>query len=240
MKTFHFYLPFTSLLLLFVLNPLHSQQRIVNEKRPISSFSELEIKGAFKVELSQTMTDHLVLSAPEKLLPYLVTEVRNGTLVIQPKRTAYLKNLRWEEVNIIIPLVALTSISQMGSGEVYSQDLLRSKFLRLNQSGSGRVFLRIKTHKTTIKNSGSGLIQLSGDSQKLEANLSGSGQLKLKTLTAKEGVFNVSGSGSVQTLCTHKLSAKVSGSGKIFYHGEPKEVINTKVSGSGLIQLVIE
>ena len=230
----------TALLCLFVLSPLYSQKNLTTETRDLTSFEELKVSGPFAVELTSSITDKLMITGSTEMISLIVTEIKDGTLNIRPKKNAYLQNLGSREVKITIPLVPLNKISQSGSGKVYAEGPIIVPTITIRQSGSGKVDLTLQAHKTLLQASGSGRLQLKGETKKLQAKLSGSGQLRLQGLTTKEGDLSLSGSGRIQTRCTHRLKANVSGSGRILYHGEPEEKLNAKVAGSGAIRLVTQ
>lgn len=231
---------FIALLFLFVLHPLHSQKAQKTETRELSFFEELKVSGPFTVQLTSSLEDQLTITADPAIISLVVTEVKDGILRIHPKKNAYLKNIRWKEVELKIPFVPLKKISQSGSGKITSPTPMVVPSIALRQSGSGNMTLTLQTKKTILNASGSGRVELKGETQKLQAKLSGAGQLQLQNITAKEGDFTLSGSGEIQTHCTHRLKGNVSGSGKILYHGEPQEKLNAKVSGSGVIRLITQ
>lgn len=86
----------------------------------------------------------------------------------------------------------------------------------------------------SVKLSGTGSIQLSGQVGDLNISASGTGACDASQLTAKTATVVLSGTGSVRVNATDTLDAKLTGTGSIRYLGSPK--VTQSVFGTGSIQ----
>jgi hypothetical protein len=88
--------------------------------------------------------------------------------------------------------------------------------------------------RLTVTLLGSGNIQATGTTTRLEVTISGEGNALLGQLIAHDVKAALSGDGSLTLAATHSLNASVSGTGTILYSGNPSHVTTT-VSGNGTI-----
>lgn len=194
---------------------------LITKERSIENFDALKVAGSFDVELTSSKKNLLSIYADENLIDDIITEVKNGTLIIRSKKNSYFKTSNWKSIKIKVPLVALTSAQLSGSVKIHSQEIVQSNRLNTSLSGSGK-------------------IQIKEKAQVVAAKLSGSGSIRLQEVKAKDAEATLAGSGSIYLSCSNDLDATVAGSGRIRYFGEPGGKIHTKVAGSGSIRLATE
>ena len=214
--------------------------KLVTKERTIEHFDALKVSGSFDVELTSNKKNQLSIYTDENLIEDIITEVKDGTLIIRNKKNSYFKTSNRKSIKIKVPLVALKSVKLSGSGKIHSQETVQSNRFNTSLSGSGKILLTVTTQKLTSQLSGSGKIQLKGETQKVLAKLSGSGSIRLQEVEANDAEAALAGSGSIYLSCSNDLEATVAGSGRIRYYGEPAGKIHTKVAGSGSIRLAIE
>ena len=213
---------------------------LITKERSIENFDALKVAGSFNVELTSSKKNQLSINTDENLIEDIITEVKNGTLIIRTKKNSYLKTSNRKSIKIKVPLVALKSAKLSGSGKIHSQETVESNRLNTSLSGSGKIVLSVATQQLNSQLSGSGKIQLKGEAQQVAAKLSGSGSIRLQEVKAKDAEATLAGSGSIYLSCSNDLDATVAGSGRIRYFGEPAGKIYTKVAGSGSIRLATE
>ena len=188
---------------------------IVTENRSVDQFNKLKVSGDFRVVLTSDRTKELSIKTDENLMDYIITEVKDGSLLIKMKKNYNLKPSNHKAIAVQVPLNSLREIALSGSGSIRSEEHIKTDQLIMKMSGSVKI-----------------IVGLTADD--IEAVLLGS--VKAKELKTEEGEFTVSGSGRIETNVTEKIIAKVSGSGSIRYIGSPNLSRKTKVSGSGSIR----
>ena len=106
---------------------------------------------------------------------------------------------------------------------------------RLRLQGAGNISVTgINSRNLTVALPGSGNIDATGTTTKLDVTISGEGTALLRQLIARDAKAALSGDGSIMLTATHSLTARVSGSGTILYGGNPPHVTQ-RVTGSGTI-----
>lgn len=183
-----------------------------SETRQVTGFSEVELAGSGDVYVTFGDTESVVVETDENLLPYIVTEVRSGKLVIRTKDNAnVVTNLG---IRITITMISLDGFTLSGSGNVTING--------------------VQADKLSLSIPGSGNITASGSAQTLNIKLNGSGNIRCQELMAEDVTATISGSGNIEVYASQSLDASIRGSGMISYAGNPAAV-DKDISGSGSI-----
>lgn len=185
------------------------------ESRVAANFSAIELAGSATVNVIAGDNESVIIEGDDNLLPYILTEVRSGKLVIRTK-----DNINYTtSLGIRITVTAITISAA-------------------NISGSGNLTIKgVQAESARFDLQGSGTLSVSGKAQKVSANLSGSGNILCKEVIAESATAEISGSGTITLYASKSLKASIPGSGNIQYAGNPAEV-DKKVLGSGNIVAV--
>ncbi len=119
-----------------------------------------------------------------------------------------------------------------GSGIIDAGTIRDAPDVEISHSSSGRIsarLLHIKRLDALL--SGSGRIDLKGDTQQAEYTLNSSGKIDALELQAADVTATATGSGKIYAWATETLDATITGSGDIIYLGDP--VISLNITGSG-------
>ena len=203
---------------------------VITQNRSTSEYEGVSVGGSFTVVLIAGKEGNITLNGEENILPYIVTEVKRGTLQVRYKKNTNVKTTR--KLTVTVPVEAINQVSLGGSGDVESSATLKANNFKVNLGGSGKIDLNLDASNVTASIGGSGKIVLGGSSKTLRCSIAGSASIKAYDLKTIELNANISGSGSIRTTVSEKIKAKVVGSGSIYYKGKPK-YIDSKSVGSG-------
>ncbi len=210
---------------------------VVTIERKTTDYRNLSVSGFFEITLVAGTEGELTLKGEDNLLENIVTEVRNGSLTIKPRKGVHLRPSRNQSVFITVPVERLDAIRHSGSGNLTGKTVLKNDYLDLKISGSSNIYLDIDADDVKIATSGSSNFKLEGTAKELQIRSSGSSNVKAYNLEVGHGKFELSGSSNVWVTLRETLTARVSGSGNIRYKGNP-EKISSKISGSGRVSKV--
>jgi hypothetical protein len=205
---------------------------IITKTRTVSNYENIGIAGAFDVKLFKGNEGEITVKADENLMEYIITEVKDGDLKIKTKKGYNIKGTK--TILITVPFDDISAVSLAGSGDVYSDDVIDTKNLKLSLAGSGDFNLAVSTKNLSSSIAGSGDITLKGDSDEFTCSIAGSGNINAYDLTAKVATAKIAGSGNVKVHAIEEIQAKSAGSGNIYYKGNPSVEKTTSV-GSGSI-----
>jgi hypothetical protein len=193
-------------------NSIHGSGVSKTEVRTVADYHRIEVNGGCDVALTVGSPASLTVTADDNLLQYLVTEVRDGALVVEMKSGSYSPTTA---MKLVATVPALDSMVVRGSSDAVLTGLTGERF--------------------TVQISGSGDVRASGKVGAVTAKITGSGDLRLLDLEAREAVVEVSGSGDVDVWATEALTASIAGSGNVSYKGDPPKITKS-VAGSGSIK----
>lgn len=205
----------------------------VSIERNTGDYDGIAVSGWFDVDLVDGNEGNITLEGEENLLEYIITEVKDGKLVIKTEKGVNLKSSSWKSgIRVTVPVESINSVTMSGSGDIVGKTTLKTNKFSTSMSGSGDITLDIEADSMNATMSGSGDIKLSGKATDFEATISGSGDIEAYDLEADNVYATISGSADIQVTANKSIKARVSGSGDISYRGNPEKV-DTKTAGSG-------
>ena len=207
---------------------------ITTVTRTTSDYEGIKCAGSFDYVLVAGNEGKITLEGESNLLDYIITEVKDGNLIVKTENHINLSPSWNKTVKITIPFKDINQVSLAGSGDLWNEDKITSNNLKVALAGSGDVVLNIEASTVESSLAGSGDLTLKGKTNSLEARVAGSGDFHGFDLQSNNTDVSVAGSGDAQVVCNGSLKARVAGSGDIKYTGNPKTE-DTKVAGSGSI-----
>ncbi|MDG5491432.1 head GIN domain-containing protein [Psychroserpens sp. SPM9] len=208
---------------------------MTTETRSTSDYDAISCAGSFDYVLVAGTEGNITLEGESNLLQYVITEVKDGKLIIKTEKGKNLDPSFNKTIKVTIPFKDIRKVSLAGSGDLWNTDRITTTNLEVSLAGSGDIVLEVQTQKVSGKIAGSGDITLKGSTTDLTAGVTGSGDFHGFNLNAVNTDVSVTGSGDAEVVCTGLLKARVTGSGDIEYRGNPSKK-DTKVSGSGSIE----
>ncbi|MEY8019952.1 head GIN domain-containing protein [Muriicola sp. E247] len=207
---------------------------VVTIERITGDYDGVSVGGWFDVVLVSGKEGSVSLKGEENLLEYIITEVKDGKLVVKVEKGINLQPSSWKSggISVTIPVEEISSLSMSGSGDLEGKTVLKGTDFSTRMSGSGDMEIEVEVDNLEVTVSGSGDMDLSGNTDTMEVRISGSGDVQAYELDANHVSATVSGSANIRVTANQSLKARVSGSGDISYRGNP-EKIDSKTSGSG-------
>jgi Putative auto-transporter adhesin, head GIN domain len=180
------------------------------EKRSMASFNSLDVNYVGSIAVRSQEQQSLTISGDDNIIPFITTEVKNGTLYIRGTK-GYSPQ---QKLQIIVSTPDVKRFAFDGVGEA-------------NLSN-------IKNDRLEIVVSGVGNLSTSGETKEADITLSGVGSVDAKNLHAVNAKVDSTAIGSVDLYATGQLDIKASGLGEINYYGNPK-IVNRQTEGIGKI-----
>ena len=207
---------------------------MTTETRSTGDYYGIKCAGSMDYILVAGTEGNIKIEGEENLLKYIITEVKDGNLIVKVEKGKNLKPSLNKTIKVTIPFKDINKVSLAGSGDLWNTDKISANNLNVSLAGSGDIVLDIET--TSVKGSlaGSGDLTLKGNTNDLTAKVAGSGDIHAFGLQANNTVVSIAGSGDAEVVSNQSIKARVAGSGDIEYKGNPDKE-DTKVSGSGTI-----
>jgi len=207
----------------------------VQDERQIGGFKGIAAGGPLNIQVTLGNKESIRLEGDEEAIADLVTEIKDGILIIRPKTkwNDWSRRYRNAKVTAYISARRLSSLTMSGSGSMEILDPLNGSELVTTLSGSGSIKAAANLKSFTGVISGSGSLNMKGKANNSNITLSGSGSFMGKNFSVNDLSAQISGSASIFINAQSSIEAVISGSGNVLYTGDPK--IKKTVLGSGRV-----
>jgi len=204
---------------------------VVKQERSVSSFTGIDVGGAFKVYLTQGEKETLVVEADENLLDIIETEVRGNTLRIKTSQ-----DIRDSKaLNIYITFKNLEDLDVSGACNLTGENKFKLGDLDLGCSGASDVMLKLSAEDVNLDCSGASEMDIYGSAETIDLDVSGASHIDAFEFEVKICKADVSGASRAKVFVTGELSAEVSGAASLKYKGDAV-ITNHDVSGAGSLK----
>lgn len=185
---------------------------IKTETRTINGVSSVSLVGDGMLEIEQTGTDSLTITADDNILPLLSSEVRDGELKLGVKNLANINETK--QIQYKLTVKGLTGLSLAGDAEA-DVKRLATDHLKVNITGDGN-------------------IHIDGTADEQSITIIGDGKYDGAKLASKTASVSITGDGNLDIAVSEKLDVKILGDGKINYTGDPS--VTKSIVGDGKIE----
>ncbi|MCY7278850.1 MAG: DUF2807 domain-containing protein [Phormidesmis sp. CAN_BIN44] len=180
------------------------------EKRAVASFDSLDVNYAGAIAVRSQEQQSLEISGDDNIIPFITTEVKNGTLYIRATK-GYSPEQKLQ-IRASTPNVKRFVFDGVGEANLSN----------------------IKNDRLEIVLTGVGSFSASGETKEADITLSGVGSVDAKNLRAVNVKVNSTAIGNVDLSVTGQLDVNASGIGEVNYYGNPK-IVNRQAKGIGKI-----
>lgn len=196
----------------------------------LANFTNVNVSSAFTVDVSQSDSYFVSVTANENLLDYLNVYQRGDTLYIGLKLAHY-SNVR-NEAKITMPSLLSFDLSGASKGDI--SGFSSANPLKLRLSGASRISGSIEAGYCSLNLSGSSTVELTGSGNDADINASGASGVELADFSIDTAEVTLSGASRAILNLEGKLDANLSGASHIEYIGEPT-MGSIKTSGGSTI-----
>ena len=173
--------------------------KVVTASRSVSGFSSIQVNLGAELVLSQGNGESLNLEADDNLMPYILTDVHNGKLIVStPNNTSLTPS---SVIRLNVGFKTLSDIEIFGSSDISAKNL--------------------DLDTLTINFSGSGSTHLAGQVDTQNITIQGQATLRNFDLASRNVTANISGNGTVEVNAIDTLGITVAGMANIRYTGSP-------------------
>lgn len=210
----------------------------LQENRQVRNFNGVAAGGSMRVIIKMGNTESLRLEGNKEAIAELITEVKEGILVIKPRTKWNDWNRKYNNAKITAYVTAknITSLTMSGSGTMSVENRIEASELVATLSGSGSIRGAANVQSFVGVISGSGSLNFNGKADESNITLSGSGSFEGKEFTVQDFSTQISGSGSVNIHAEDSIEAVISGSGNVNYSGNAS--VEKTTVGSGRVRKI--
>lgn len=205
---------------------------IITEERDVSGFDRVSLVGFGDVIIEVGDEESLTITTDDNIMPYIHSEVRNNTLVLEFDDRGFSRNYRpTDGITFNVTVTELERVDISGAGKMVVGELETERFV-VNNSGAASVEIEdLTADEVVITQSGAGTVIIAGEVKGQELSHSGAGSYLAGELESETAILEVSGVGTATVWATESLDISISGMGNVIYYGDPR--ISSEISGLG-------
>jgi hypothetical protein len=206
----------------------------VERSYAVGDFDRIDLAGNYDVTVHTGAKPGVQARGSEKVMERLVVEVRDGVLVIEPRKTQGF-NWKWTnhgKVTLNVTVPSLRGAQLGGAGDVRIDEVKGDRFDGAI-AGSGDLSVeRIEVGALTMGISGAGSAKLgTGKARTAEYEIVGSGGIDAKGIAAETASVSIMGAGDVQANAARTAAVNIMGSGDVDVTGGAKCTVSKAGAG---------
>lgn len=170
---------------------------LITQKRIITDYSELYIKGSYNVMIDSSSSDTVTIEGEENILTRIKTEKTGKVLKIYPDTA----------ISCTIPITI-----KIKKEDLAVLDLLGESTVKCN---------KMENEKFNINIIGDARIDLAGEVNSFSIGVDGKSNIDASKFSADSTRINILGSAEMKIFAKKYLNVKIKGTGEIHYSGNP-------------------
>jgi hypothetical protein len=217
----------------FDYNSIKGSGNITTENRKITEkFTGIDVSSAIELTIEQADKTEIVVEADDNLQNTILTEVKNGKLIIS---NASYTNIHNGTRKVFVKMPVIEELEASSAATITGKNTLKGNQIYVKSSSAATINLNQLEMDAIVSNSSSGSnIKLKGLTLKLESTASSGSTTKCSQLLANEVIADASSGASIEVHPVLSLKAEASSGASIHYNVVPK-TINQKSSSGGSI-----
>lgn len=200
----------------------------VDETRTCSDFNAIDVSGNIELVLTHDSIQNVTVSATDRLLPRVYTEVNGGVLKIYTKK--FFINHR---IKVAVSVDSLTYIKAKGACEVKTEEEIYARNFDLDLVGASEADLDMQiSNDTRIGVIGASTAKIRGNSRTLKADATGASHINAEDFRCKEVNAKATGASEIKVFATDYFDGSAIGASSIKCKGKPLKSNQSSVGGS--------
>ena len=212
-------------------NGIDGSGNVITEKRNINQkFTKISASTGVNVIIEQGSPTEVEVETDDNLIEYVVTEVKNGTLIVKIEGKIDMMTT----INVRVKMETISGLESSSGSSIKSKNTLNGPSIALKSSSGSEIDVELEYENASCESTSGSEIIASGKTLKLETKSSSGSEIDARNLAANE-VYAQSTSGSSTTVKPIvKLNAKASSGSSIDYIQKPKNITKEETSGGSV------
>ncbi|WP_026945705.1 GIN domain-containing protein [Algoriphagus marincola] len=207
---------------------------LLTETQDISGIDQINLKGAFNIQIQQGDEEVMEIEVREKTRKDLKISKEGNLLQIAYNNDEGVDYKKGITPEITLTISDLKKLSFDGAGNIQSREKLELNELTIEGNGAVNLELEFDAVKMTIAMDMVGNTRLAGNVEDGKINFEGLGNLDASDLIVTNLDLQSNGLGRIAVHCIGELSLQVDGLGVVSYQGNPT-IIKEQINGLGIV-----
>lgn len=230
---------------------------VVSEEKDLTDFTYVEVEGTFEVEITQSDSFSITISADSSFFDYVAVTKAGETLRIylNPRHTFtdFTLQARTLKAKITMPNLyglelsgaSKATVSGFKSSHDFSLDISGASSLAMDDitvgdvelaiSGASQITGSINASDTIFEISGATKVDLEGSANNIILNASGASKVNLADFLLRNAKVRLSGATEATLNVSGRLDSVLSDASRLYFRGNPT-MGNISVSGASTIK----
>ena len=230
---------------------------LVTEERDFTNFTYVDVEGTFNVEIVQSDSFSITISADRSFFDYVAVSKEGKTLKIylNPRHTFTDFTLQARTLKAKITMPALYGLKLSGASKAtvtgfssskdFNLDISGASSLNMDDmevrdidcevSGASKVTGSINASDVRFEVSGASKVELDGSARNIVLNTSGASKVDLADFPLKNANIKLSGASEANLDVKGRLDCVLSAASRLYFQGNPT-MGNVRVSGASTIK----
>jgi len=210
---------------------------LVTKTYDFSDFNRVEVGSAFEVDIAQSGSYSVSVTADDNLFDYILVSKRGSTLKIRLKTAHYIAT--HTKAEITMPELRGLELSGASKGTIsgfsstenaeievsgassVNLENISAGDVKFNISGASKVAGDLTSSDVDFDISGASTVELEGSAKDIDVNASGASYVKLADFTVRNAGVKLSGASNGTVNLDGRLDTDLSGASNLKYIGEP-------------------
>jgi hypothetical protein len=191
--------------------------QIITRQMDLTNFDRVEASSAFTVEIVQSDTYSVAITADDNLFDYIQVSIEDRSLRLQLKKGSY--GSATYRAKVSIPKLAGIKLWQASKATV--SGVKTSESLDLDISEASMLNGRLEASEAQIIMAGASQLSLQGTCGNLTLKATGASRAQLDQLVLTNAVINLSGASQGSININGRLDASLDAAARLEYSGNP-------------------
>ncbi|GEL09447.1 Putative auto-transporter adhesin, head GIN domain [Flavobacterium glycines] len=211
---------------------INGNGNIITEKRNISeNFNRIEVSSAIEVIVEQADRTKVLVEADDNLQNSIITEVRNGVLIISRKNGNF-SSQHGQKVFITAPVIE--ELTANSASSIKTKNTLKGENISLNTSSAAKIEAQLSIDNIKASSISASKIEIKGMALHLDTEATSASKINAEDLLANNITAESSSGSKINIHPIVSLKAEASSGGKIEYNNNPKHIEKTTSSGGDI------
>lgn len=173
---------------------------VVREERPVSGFDRVSLEGLGDAFITQREGEALTVEADDNLMPYIQTEVRDGTLILGMTDAVQNRDVRPSRpIRFHVGMERVAGLDVLGGGDMEASSLVAGD-LEIVQQGVGDLIIHsLVAEELDVRQKGAGEIFIDVlTAREVRVYVGGSDDVHIGRITADELLVIIGGGGDAE------------------------------------------
>lgn len=205
-------------------------QEIIEKVYDYRNFSELDVSGAFSVEVTQGSSFKVTLMYPQELKDKIKCSLQGDELNLSTKGGSRFKGFP----KAVIMMPELKGVELSGASSITINDV-QGEEMEVDISGASSFKGKLSYNSMKMEVSGAGDVEMQGTANTAKMYLSGASKINSKDFkVAGEFLLDCSGASTITMTVDGDMYVELSGASSFNYYGQGN-LINPETSGASEI-----